>query len=119
MAESKALKVIDQVVGHFEQSGSRVVEVPEWGDENGPLVIHATAFTMEEQRRLRSRNKGDLDDPSVLVDLLILKALDADGSKLFDLSDKPTLMRKADANVLARVAADITGAADTEDAAKN
>ena len=119
MAESKGLKVLDQVVGHFEQSGTKVIEVPEWGTDDGPLMIHATAFTMEEQRRLRSRNKGDLDDPSVLVDLLILKALDADGGKLFDLGDKPTLMRKADANVLARVATEITGAADTENAAKN
>ncbi len=119
MSNNNKLKVIDQVVGHFEQSGTRLIEVPEWGSDDGPLTIHATAFTMEEQRRLRSRNKGDLDDPSVLVDLLILKALDGEGNKLFDLADKPVLMRKADANVLARVAAEITGSAETEDVSKN
>ena len=119
MPKSEQFKVLDNVVGHFERTGTKVIEVPEWGDDNGPLMIYATAFTMDEQRRLRSKNKGDLDDPSVLVDLLILKALDSEGNKLFDLADKPTLMRKADANVLARVATEVTGVADAEDARKN
>jgi hypothetical protein len=40
----------------------------------------------------------------LLVDILILKATDADGKKLFDIDHKPTLLNKADSNVIARVA---------------
>ena len=119
MAAKNGLKVLDQVVRHFEHQGTRIIHVPEWGDEDGPLQIHVSPYTMDEQKKLRARNKGDLDDPSVLVDLLILKAEDGQGNKMFELGDKPQLMRKADANILARVAAEITSAEGLEDTAKN
>ena len=119
MAAKNGLKVLDQVVEHFERQGVRTILVPEWGSEDEPLSIYVAPYTMDEQKKLRARNKGDLDDPSVLVDLLILKAEDGQGNKMFELGDKPQLMRKADANVLARVAAEITSADALEDISKN
>ena len=119
MSPKNGLKVLDQVIRHFEQQGTLTILVPEWGNEDEPLQIHVSPYTMDEQKKLRVRNKGDLDDPSVLVDLLILKAEDGQGNKLFDLGDKPQLLRKADANVLARVAAEITSADALEDISKN
>jgi hypothetical protein len=43
----------------------------------------------------------------LLVDSLIMKAMDESGKKLFTIEHKPTLLNKADSNVLGRVANEI------------
>ena len=40
----------------------------------------------------------------LLVDILIMKATDEHGTKLFTVEHKPTLLNKADSNVVGRVA---------------
>jgi len=40
----------------------------------------------------------------LLVDILIMKATDEHGVKLFTIEHKPTLLNKADSNVVGRVA---------------
>ena len=36
---------IDRAVAHFSAQEVRTIEVPEWGDEDGPLVIYVEPFT--------------------------------------------------------------------------
>ena len=40
----------------------------------------------------------------LLVDILLMKATDEHGAKLFTIEHKPTLLNKADSNVVGRVA---------------
>jgi hypothetical protein len=40
----------------------------------------------------------------LLVDILIMKATDENGAKLFTIEHKPTLLNKADSNVVGRIA---------------
>jgi hypothetical protein len=40
----------------------------------------------------------------LLVDILIMKATDENGVKLFTIEHKPTLLNKADSNVVGRIA---------------
>ena len=40
----------------------------------------------------------------LLVDVLVMKATNANGEKLFTIEDRPTLLTKADSNVIGRVA---------------
>jgi len=53
-----------------------------------------------------------------MVDLIILKAENADGEKLFTLEDKPVLMRE-EFTVIARVAGEMISATSAEDHEKN
>jgi len=98
--------VIDRAVAHFQNREVRIIEVPEWGDENGPLEVYVAPFTLREQTRLQ-KSSGNGADANVLADVLIMKALDSGGEKLFTLEDKQAIKDKVDATVLARVAAEI------------
>ena len=71
--------------------------MPEW-----KLTVYAAPVTLAEKNRLYKKSKEN--DMELLVDLLILKATDANGQKLFTLEHKPTLLNKADSNVVGRVA---------------
>jgi len=107
---------IERAVAHFSAQEVRIIEVPEWGDDNGPLLIYVEPFTLREQGRLhKSSNDGDA---TVLAEVLIMKCMDAEGNKMFDLGDKRALQTKVDAGVLARVATDIM-AVDVEEIEKN
>jgi hypothetical protein len=47
------------------------------------------------------------DDMAMLAFILIYKALDENGDKIFSLEDKNTLLNKVDRNILIRVANEI------------
>jgi hypothetical protein len=108
---------IDRAVAHFSAQEVRAIEVPEWGDEDGPLLVYVEPFTLREQGRLHKASNGG-GDATVLADVLIMKCMDAEGNKMFDLGDKRALQTKVDAGVLARVATDIM-AVDPEELEKN
>jgi hypothetical protein len=91
------MDAIDLVREHFSSLGTRKIEVPEW-----KLTVYAAPVTLAEKNRLYRKSKES--DMELLVDLLIMKATDANGQKLFTLEHKPTLLNKADSNVVARVA---------------
>lgn len=91
------MDAIDLVREHFASLGTKKIEVPEW-----KLTIHATPVTLSEKNKLYRKSRDN--DMELLVDILILKATDADGKKLFEVDHKPTLLNKADSNVVARIA---------------
>ena len=59
------------------------------------------------------------NEMTMLAYVLIYKALDASGNKLFSLEDKQALLTKVDRNVLIRVANEIMAEQDTEEVKKN
>ena len=107
------MSVIDNMVSHFTNKEISQVEVPEWGDGENPLVIYYKPFTLAEQKKLYSMAKDD--NIEMLAYTLILKALDEDGSKLFNMGDKFKLMNQVDPYILAKVAGKITESDDLED----
>lgn len=113
----KAASIIDRAKSHYRELGERRIEVPEWGDESGPLVIFATPFTLAEKNKLYRLAKDD--NLELLAYTLILKALDKDGNKLFTLEHKHALVNSVDSNVLARVAAQIGDSTPPEVMEKN
>nr|BCV06665.1 MAG: hypothetical protein CM15mV140_150 [Caudoviricetes sp.] len=80
------------------------MEVSEWKDENGKPVtfILESYYTFRKNRLLKKSD--NLNDIAILADVLVMKALDKDGKKVFKLEDKQTLMEKADPNILQRIA---------------
>lgn len=94
---------IDRVRAHFDSiSTAKRIEVPEWG-----MTIFCTPVTLAEKARLFK--KGAEGNIELLVDVLLLKATDEKGAKLFDVSDRPTFLNRADSNVIGRVASEIMG----------
>ena len=98
------MKFIDRAKSHFESLGVQHIEVPEWKDEAGnPSVIYWNPITLSEKNKLFKKSEN-LSDVSILADILVMKALDKDGNKLFTLEDKIALMHKVDSDVLSKVA---------------
>lgn len=92
--------LMDRIGAAFEARTR--VEVPEWGDETGPAVIYAKPYTIHDDKRLARFVKED--NPEGFVEVIIGKAEDEAGEKLFTKIDKPALLRRAKAHVVKRVA---------------
>ena len=97
------MSVIDIAKSHFENLGTQSIEVPEWKDEDGkPTVLYWNPITLSEKNKLL-RKSDNLNDVSLLADVLLMKALDKDGNKVFKAEDKLALMHKTDPDVLTRI----------------
>lgn len=79
------------------QEARRAIEVPEWGDDGSPLVLYAGSLTCADVDKLQRKHNNFMNNPTVaaMVELIIMKAEDKDGEKLFTLEDKPFLMRES------------------------
>ena len=91
------MDAIELVREHFASLGTKKIEVPEW-----KLTVYAAPVTLSEKNRLYKKSRES--DMELLVDILIMKATDEHGAKLFTIEHKPTLLNKADSNVVGRVA---------------
>jgi hypothetical protein len=113
------MKIIDRAKTHFENLGVQSIEVPEWKDEDGnPSVIYWNPITLSEKNKLFKKS-DNMSDVSILADILIMKALDKDGNKVFTLEDKIPLMHKVDSDVLSKVASAMVQAINPEEVKKN
>lgn len=77
----------------------KVLEVPEWGNQK---IWYKPVSTLKEQSKLvelASQNKT----VEALVESLIVRARNEDGSKMFNIADKVILMNEVDPNVVIRI----------------
>jgi|TARA_R100000030_G_scaffold74032_3_gene57277 hypothetical protein len=111
------MKAIERAKSHFEDQDVKVIKVPEWGSEDEPLKIYAKPLTLSETSKLYRMSKND--DLTMMAYVLIYKALDENGDKLFSLEDKNPLLNKVDQDVLVRVATQIMGQEPIENVKKN
>ena len=112
------MKFIDRAKSHFESLGVQHIEVEEWKDEAGnSSVIYWNPITLSEKNKLL-RKSETLNDVAILADIMIMKALDKDGNKVFKLEDKIALMHKSDPDVLTRIAQKMVSAPTTDELKK-
>ena len=111
------MSALDNAKKHFAEQDVKVIEVPEWGDENKPLKIYSKPLTLAETSKLYKMSKED--DLTMMAYVLIYKALDENGDKLFDLSDKRALLNDVDQKILVDVATQIMGQKPIEETKKN
>ena len=99
----------ERISAKAKQSTVRV-EVLEWGDENEPMVLFATPLNAGEFSRLQKKHPNFLNDMTVegLIDMLIMKAMDSEDNKAFDVGDKPILMRQP-VGLISNVAGQLMG----------
>jgi len=111
------MKAIENAKKHFAEQDVRVIEVPEWGDEDKPLKIYSKPLTLAETSKLYKMSKED--DLTMMAYVLIYKALDENGDKLFDLGDKNALLNQVDREILVDIAQKIMGQEPIENVKKN
>lgn len=112
------MSVIERAKAHFKSLTTKVIEVPEWGDENGPLLIYVEPFTLKDKAKLQAVSRSSGSDVDALVELIVLKALDSAGDKMFKIDDKHALRNSVDANIIERISSEIMRV-DTEAVQKN
>ncbi len=112
------MKIIDRAKSHFESLGVQSIEVPEWQDEQGnPTIIYWQPITLAEKKKLFNKTEN-LNDAGLLADVVVMKALDKDGNKLFSLEDKLALNHKVDSDVLSKIAVAMVQTPSAEDLKK-
>lgn len=101
-------------------SQKRHIEVPQWGEPGSPEKVYFGPLLAGELNRIQRKHPSFLQSASfeAMVDLIILKAENGQGEKLFTLEDKPILMREEVA-VISTVAAELMAGTSVEDAEKN
>lgn len=111
------MSILDNAKAHFEAKEVKRIEVPEWGVDGEPAIITAEPFTLDDRKVLLKYARED--EVEFYVRLVIMKAMDESGKKIFDLSDKPVLMKKVDPEIIIRLANAISLSQTVEDMTGN
>ena len=98
-------ELLERITAHATEQTRPVIEVPEWGDENGPLKIYVRPLSMEQVSLLELSSAKDKF--KALVDLIVMKAEREDGARVFQAKEKAALMSVADSELVIRVAEEI------------
>tara|TARA_S200002703_G_scaffold121594_1_gene107473 strand:- start:199 stop:552 length:354 start_codon:yes stop_codon:yes gene_type:complete len=113
------MSVIDIAKTHFESLGVQSIEVPEWKDENGnATILYWNPINLSEKNILFKKS-DNLNDVSILADIVVMKSLDKDGKKVFKAEDKLALMYKVDSDVLSRISSAMVQAITPDQVKKN
>jgi hypothetical protein len=110
-------KVIDKATAHFRNQISgemKSVTVPEWGD--AVIYWKSTTTLRDEGKILELSQAGKTVE--ALVESLILRARNEDGTKMFGMPDKMIFMNEVDPGIIIRVAAEINNVPLTMDEAE-
>ncbi len=101
------MSIIEQAVAHYTTQEKLIISVPEWGTKDKPLEIHVFPMTMAEVNMIQRISKKNASNIEHAANIIVIKAKDADGNRLFKLEDKDALMEKADYRVVARITEEI------------
>ena len=108
---------LEGAITHFKHQETRIIEVPEW-NLVGEDAIYVKPFTLIEKDEIF---KGTSDNSlTVLIDVIVKKALTKDGEQMYGLEAKVKMKRFVDPDILSRVASQILGTSpDTQTLKKN
>lgn len=101
------MKAIEHAIKHFKQQEVLTISVPEWGENNIPLMIYATPMTMAEVNMIQRLVDDTTSNIEHAIHIVILKARDVDGNRLFTLEDKDALLNQVDYKIVSHIAEQI------------
>lgn len=96
------MSIIDRMKAHFAGLGAQKIEVPEWGEDGRPLVIYYHPITLAERQKIMAAGERD-GAVAAYADVLIMKALDAQGKNLYTIEHKHALRHSVDPDIIRRV----------------
>lgn len=114
------MSIID-IIRQRQHATRRLIEVPEWaGESEQPMIVYATKLQAMDVDKIQRKYPNFSSNPTMgsMVDVIIMKAEDKDGNKMFTLENKPDLMRE-DWDVIARISGEIVSATSPEEHEKN
>ena len=97
------MSIIDRATSHYTQQERLIIAVPEWGDESGPLEIHVFPMTMAEVNMMQKIASKKASNIEQAANIILVKAKDSHGKRLFKIEDKQRLMEEVDYRVLERI----------------
>jgi hypothetical protein len=98
-------KVLEKATAHFRNQISgemRSITVPEWEAK----IYFKTATSLKEEGKILELSQQG-KSVEALVESLVIRARNEDGSKMFSMPDKVTLMNEVDPKVLIRVVSEM------------
>jgi hypothetical protein len=105
-------KVLEKATAHFRNKiggDMKKVHVPEWECD----IYYKQSNTLKEQAKLiELAQQGKTVE--ALVETLITKARNQDGTKMFTLPDKATFMNEVDPKILIRIVSDMNEVVDED-----
>jgi hypothetical protein len=94
-------KILDKATTHFRNqiSGAmQLIEVPEWDAK----IYYKTATSLKEEGRvLELTQQGKTVE--ALVESLVVRARNEDGTKMFNMADKVVLLNEVDPKILIKI----------------
>ena len=106
------VSVLEKATAHFREKISgdlKHVYVPEWDVK----IYFKNAISLKEQAKLVELSQQG-KTVEALVESLIVKARNEDGTKMFSMPDKITLLNEVDPGVIIRVVGEINDANEQE-----
>jgi hypothetical protein len=106
-------KILDKATAHFRNQISgemKSVNVPEWETK----VFFKSATNLRDEGKIVELSQAG-KATEALVESLIIKARNEDGTKMFSPADKAALMNEVDPKVLIRVVSEINSVTNAED----
>ena len=106
-------KILEKATAHFRaqlNNSMEVIDVPEWETK---IYFKKVTTLKEESKVLELTQQGKTVE--ALVESIIMRARNEDGTKMFSMPDKITLMNEVDPKVIIRVAGEMNGVQDTLD----
>lgn len=97
--------VLQKATEHFRNrigGEMKSIDVPEWGTK---IWFKASSNLKEQSRLIELAQAGKTVE--ALVETLVQRAKNEDGSRMFNMPDKVTLMNEVDPAVIIRVVADM------------
>ena len=113
-------KILEKATAHFRNQISgemKSIDVPEWETK----IYFKPASTLKEEGRILELSQQGKTIEAV-VEGLIIRARNEDGSRMFTQADKPTFLNEVDPKVIIRVVSEMNNASFNlaeEDIAKN
>jgi hypothetical protein len=106
-------KVLEKATAHFREKISgdmKHIYVPEWETK----IFFKSTMTLKEQSKLvELATSGKTVE--ALVETLIVKARNEDGTKMFSMPDKMTFMNEVDPQIIIRIVGELNASNEEED----
>lgn len=112
------MSLVDRIKQHYADFGVQKIEVPEWGGDGNSLVVYFKPITLGEKQRYVTAS-AQVGRIAAFAELLVMKALDADGKKLFTIEHKKMLRDEADPDVILRVCTEMLASPGADDMGKD
>ncbi len=101
------MSVIDNATAHYAAQERLIITVPEWGKDGVPLEIHCMPMTMADVNMMQKIASKKASNIEQAANIILVKAKNKEGKRLFSVTDKDKLLNQADYRVVTRIAEQI------------